>query len=151
MTQKEIKILRSPIFKISLPYRWRELSKDTQATTSIIDGPIDLPDISVAFYKGMCEAKTKDGEIALNKLYKLIKKNSISIRIEPGIFVYIDNRFTLHSRDSFNPTFIGEMPLRWIQRTFIAENLWNHRILKKSGNRIFNIQSEINKNECFSI
>jgi len=58
--------------------------------------------------------------------------------VTPGRLVYIDNRFTLHSRDKFSGTDDESgNPMRWVQRVFVAANLWNHRNLNPVKSRVF--------------
>lgn len=99
-----------------------------------------LPDVSAVFYPGMIVASTPRAEVALERFYGLVKENAIGIDICPGDLVYIDNRFVLHSRDKFIPSFDEKgKPLRWVQRVFVSANLWNHRNLNQVEERIFSI------------
>ncbi|ETS32428.1 taurine catabolism dioxygenase TauD [Photorhabdus temperata] len=143
LEKEDIEILAAPLYSIKLPYRWRQstvIGKEETHLVPLISENHILPDISAVFYPGMITASTTKAEIALEKFYCLIKENSVGIHIEPGDLVYIDNRFTLHSRDKFTPTFDNRgTPLRWLQRVFISPNLWNHRYLNQIENRIFSI------------
>lgn len=88
----------------------------------------------------MISASTSRAEAALERFYGLIKENAIGIDIRPGDLVYIDNRFALHSRDKFTPSYDeNDTPLRWVQRVFISASLWNHRNLNQVEERIFSI------------
>lgn len=144
LTEEQIAILRSPSFKIKVPYRWREFLGEGNSTTGlvpIIRDESDYPDIAAAFYPDMVEPIHDKAKQAFAAFHLAIKKVSIGLEIKPGVLVYIDNRFTLHSRDSFKPQF-NEAGLanRWIQRVFIAPNLWPFRDLKQVQNRVFQPQ-----------
>ncbi|SFS90194.1 TauD/TfdA family dioxygenase [Marininema halotolerans] len=75
---------------------------------------------------------------ALRRFHDAIRQVSFGIDLAPGRLVYIDNRFTLHSRDAFTPS-VDESgrPLRWVQRVIVAPNLWNHRNLNQIKDRVF--------------
>jgi L-asparagine oxygenase len=75
---------------------------------------------------------------AYSKFYDALKQVARAVDIQPGKLVYVNNRFTLHSRDKFTPSFDPKgHAYRWVQRVFLTNNLWNFRSFKKSGTRIF--------------
>lgn len=144
LTSKSIQTLRSPLFKIKVPYRWREFLGEENSSTGLV--PIirdnsDYPDIAAAFYPDMVHCTTNEAQDAFVDFHNAIKLVSLGLVIKPGMLVYIDNRFALHSRDSFKPQFDERgLSSRWIQRVFIAPNLWPFRDLKKIQNRVFQPQ-----------
>ena len=63
---------------------------------------------------------------------------SVGVKIAPGRLVYINNRFARHSRDRFSPTFDENgRANRWVQRIFLASNLWNYRVFDRTLARVF--------------
>lgn len=141
--EEDIATLSSPLYRIKLPYRWRDSTqggREETALVSLISKNHILPDVSAVFYPGMISASTPRAEAALERFYGLIKENAIGIDIRPGDLVYIDNRFALHSRDKFTPSYDeNDTSLRWVQRVFISASLWNHRNLNQVEERIFSI------------
>lgn len=140
LSEKDLDLLRKPLYKINVPYRWRKDGILSTHDVPLVSGPLNLPEVSVVFYPGMIEAKTEDAKLALNNLYREIKRNALSLNIKPGELIYIDNRFTVHSRDKFTGSFdsFGN-PMRWIQRVFISPNLWGHRNLIQESSRVFKL------------
>ncbi|MGQ8816447.1 TauD/TfdA family dioxygenase [Serratia sp. NA_13] len=143
LSQEDIAILASPLYSIKLPYRWRQSNqggREETALVPLISQNHILPDVSAVFYPGMISASTSRAEVALERFYGLIKENAVGIDICPGDLVYIDNRFALHSRDKFTPSYDeNDTPLRWVQRVFVSASLWNHRNLNQIEDRIFSI------------
>ncbi|AEX52526.1 putative secreted oxygenase [Rahnella aquatilis CIP 78.65 = ATCC 33071] len=143
LDSEDIATLTSPLYSIKLPYRWRQCTQGGREETELV--PLIsqnhvLPDISAVFYPGMISASTLRAKAALDRFYNLVKENATCIDICPGDLVYIDNRFSLHSRDKFTPSYDEkETPLRWVQRVFVSANLWNHRNLNQVEERIFSI------------
>lgn len=141
LTEEDIELLRSPLYRLRVPFRWRAaMPGDLQETelVPLIQGDTELPEIAVAFYPDMVVAETEQALKALNNFHKAIDEVSFGVDITLGKLIYIDNRFTLHSRDSFEPTFDNQgNPLRWVQRVIIAPSLWNHRNLKQEKERVF--------------
>ncbi|QZX80816.1 TauD/TfdA family dioxygenase [Metapseudomonas otitidis] len=138
----DIETLRSALFRIKLPYRWRSYLNTSIETdpVPVLSGRVDLPDVSVVFYPGMISAINKEAERSLQNFYSAIKSVAIGIDIKPGKLIYIDNRIALHSRDSFQPSLDENgTPYRWVQRVFVATNLWLHRELKPFKHRVFDI------------
>lgn len=108
LSDKEIETLASPLYRIKLPYRWRQSSQTRCKGTGLV--PLisqnhAFPDVSAVFYPGMISASTALAEAVLERFYRLVKKNAIALAICPGDLIYIDNRFVLHSRDKFVPSF----------------------------------------------
>ncbi|ASL86721.1 taurine catabolism dioxygenase TauD [Serratia marcescens] len=143
LSREDVETLASPLYSIKLPYRWRQSTqagREETALVPLISQNHVLPDVSAVFYPGMIAASTPRAEAALERFYGLVKENAIGIDICPGDLVYIDNRFALHSRDKFTPSFDErDTPLRWVQRVFISASLWNHRNLNQVEERIFSI------------
>ena len=51
-----------------------------------------------------------------------------------------DNRFALHARDKFTPSFDDEgRPARWIQRVFVSQSLWSYRNLVPVSDRVYEV------------
>jgi len=141
LSGEDIDILRSPLFEINIPYRWRSAFEDNKAKTHpvpMLRGDFEMPDVSAAFYSQMVTPLSDEATQALKRFHEAIKKVSFGLEIKPGQLVYIDNRFTLHSRDAFSPIFNSEgIAKRWLQRVFIAPNLWHHRQLNSIKARVF--------------
>jgi L-asparagine oxygenase len=136
-----LELLKQPLFKIKVPFRWREnlspYGEQTEATPVILGGQ-NFPEIAVAFYADMVEPLSLQAKSALTEFHAAIKKVSVSYTVKPGSLIYIDNRFALHSRDTFKPNFDAQgIGNRWIQRVFVAANLWNHRDHVRIKNRVF--------------
>lgn len=125
LSREDVETLASPLYSIKLPYRWRQSTqagREETALVPLISQNHVLPDVSAVFYPGMIAASTPRAEAALERFYGLVKENAIGIDICPGDLVYIDNRFALHSRDKFTPSFDErDTPLRWVQRVFIRQ------------------------------
>lgn len=133
-------ILEEKRFILKVPYRWREALGGRSETekVSIIKENCDFPDLAVAFYGDIIVPCDEIAKHALSLFYKKVKEVSIRLEIKPGTLVYVDNRFGLHSRESFAPSFDKEgRAKRWIQRTFIAPTLWGHRNLTRNKHRVF--------------
>lgn len=141
LSAEEVDVLRQPLFEINIPYRWRAaFSKENTRTKPVplVQGDIDMPEVSAVFYSDMLRSLSPEAAIIVYKFHQAIKQVSFGIDIQPGKLLYIDNRFALHSRDAFSPTLDEQgLPLRWVQRVFVAPNLWHHRNLKSIKNRIF--------------
>lgn len=141
LSQVDLEILYGDNFYLHLPYRWREAFHVTEVNTAkcpVVRGPLHLPRISTAFYPGMVTPVNDKAECALKNFHSAIQKISESIVITPGKLVYVDNRFTLHSRTKFEPTYdLCGCPYRWIQRVFIAPSLWPFRNFEAIGDRVF--------------
>lgn len=143
LSEEDISLLKQPLYRIKVPYRWRiETPVELQETSPspIITGTADLPEVTAAFYPDMVAPTTESAAKALENFRNAIRNVSFGIDVVPGRLVYINNRFTFHSRDAFKPT-LDELgnPVRWLQRIFIAPDLWNHRTLEPVKERVFKL------------
>lgn len=135
-------ILRSRQFSISVPYRWRNaFSANGSIQTEpvpLISGDVAMPEIHAVFYPDMVRPFCDAAKAAFDRFYEAIKQVSFAVDVTPGRLVYVDNRFTLHSRDKFTASYDANgCPLRWLQRVFVAPNLWPHRGLRRVKGRVF--------------
>ncbi|MET1076938.1 MAG: TauD/TfdA family dioxygenase [Pseudomonas sp.] len=138
LTAADLAALRAPLFKIKVPYRWRQGAVMETEPMAVVQGELAYPEISVAFYPGMITACDDEAAAVLQRFYEAIRAVSIAVDIKPGQLLYIDNRFTLHSRDKFFGTLDPTgRPMRWVQRVFVAPHLWNHRHLTAVKSRVF--------------
>lgn len=140
MSSEEKDILYGKHFIIRQPYRWRVRNNKDRETLlhPIITGPEDQPRVAVAFYPEMVLPVNEEAKSAYESFYKHICEASIGITIQPGCLLFINNRFTLHSREKFKPTFDNNgAPYRWVQRIFITNSLWPFRSCVRLGDRIF--------------
>lgn len=141
LSESDIAVLRQKNFIIRLPYRWRGVFNSYSENTDlcpIISGPKTEPNMSVAFYPDMVLPVNDRSKEAFNALYEAIKSVSVGVHITENKLVYLDNRFTLHAREKFKPTYDEqELPYRWVQRVFLTTNLWNFRQFSKKGERVF--------------
>jgi hypothetical protein len=141
LNPSDLDILYGNNFYLSLPHRWRNAFHHSKINTSkcpVIRGSLDLPRISVAFYPNMVTAIDNRSKLALSNFHQAIQETSEPISITPGKLVYVDNRFTLHSRSKFTPTYdTNGYPYRWLQRVFVASNLWPFRHFQSVGHRVF--------------
>lgn len=137
---EEVECLRMPLFRIKVPYRWRRGSAQQTEPVALVRGSLELPEVSAVFYPDMVEPMTSAAACAMERFYAAIREASFGVDITPGRLVYVDNRFTLHSRDKFEGMRdeLGN-PMRWVQRVFVAANLWNHRNLSPVKARIFEL------------
>lgn len=136
----DIELLYGKHFIIRQPYRWRNSSTRTKETHvyPILSGPLTHPRVTAAFYPDMVIAADYEARNSLLRFYDALKSVARPLDIQPGKLVYINNRFMLHSRDSFTPTFDpAGHAYRWVQRLFITNNLWNFRSFNTAGGRIF--------------
>ena len=143
LSVEDISLLKQPLYQIKVPYRWRiDTPVELQETSPspIIIGNADLPEVTAAFYPDMVAPTTELAAKALENFRSAIREVSFGIDVAPGRLVYINNRFTFHSRDAFNPTLDDSgNPVRWLQRIFIAPDLWNHRTLEAVNERVFKL------------
>jgi len=145
LTRRQRDILRSPAYKIKVPHRWRDTRFGAPPTmtdwVAVLNGREgDYPDISAVFYKDMIHAEHADAAEALAAFHRAIKDISLSISLKLGRLVYIDNRFALHARDKFTPSFDDEgRPARWIQRVFVSQSLWSYRNLVPVSDRVYEV------------
>lgn len=144
LDSEDIETLCDKNYIIRLPYRWRGAfagGRENTELSPVISGSLDLPRLTVAFYPDMVLPVNDRAKKAFNRLYQALKSISIGIDITPGKLVYIDNRFALHAREKFSPTYDqNERPYRWVQRLFITSTLWNFRAFSctHAGGRVFN-------------
>jgi L-asparagine oxygenase len=141
LSEEDINVLYGENFIIRLPYRWRNAFKDGNENTGLcpmISGPLSLPRLSTVFYPDMVLPVNPRARIAFDNLYQAIKKVAIGIDILPGRLVFVDNRFALHSREKFSPSYDENgLPYRWVQRLFLTNNLWSFRAFSRLGDRVF--------------
>jgi len=134
LDNEDIECLRRPEFRIKVPYRWHRGNIIQTEPIALLRTNLNLPEVSAVFYPDMVEPAIK----TMENFYKAIRKVSFGIDIKPGRLLYIDNRFTLHSRDKLNDSFDKyQNPTRWIQRVFVSPNLWNHLGLTQVKSRVF--------------
>lgn len=136
----DLEILYNANFYLNLPYRWREIFSHgcTMVKCPIIKGTLNKPRVSVAFYSDMILPINHAAKMALSHFHQAVKETSEAIQITPGKLVYVDNRFTLHSRERFTPTYDKQgCPYRWIQRVFVSPSLWAFRNFQTAGGRVF--------------
>lgn len=140
LSTEEIDLLYGRHFVIRPPYRWRQSRRGAQESRllPILSGPRAYPRVTAAFYPGMVSAVDEAAHSAYLRFYAELKTSCVPIDIGPRRLVYINNRFTLHSRDKFSPTYDGNgRPYRWLQRLFVTNNIWNFRSFKSDGTRVF--------------
>lgn len=141
LSASDIEILYGNNYQLHLPHRWRNAFNSSQEKTAlcpVLRGTLNLPRISVAFYNDMVTPINQHAKAVLINFHNAIKEVSESITITPGRLVYVDNRFTLHSRTKFNPTYDENgCPYRWVQRVFVAPSLWPFRDFQSVGDRVF--------------
>ena len=141
LSSADIDALYEKNFVIKLPHRWRgKFFGDAESTTAcaLMSGPREIPRVSGAYYKDITQAINKKGEYALMNLHQALKQVERAVDIRPGTYTYVDNRFAFHARDKFVSSYDeNERPYRWLQRVYVASNLWNFRSLHRSGWRIF--------------
>ncbi len=141
LKQSDIDILYGNNFHLHLPFRWREMFHSSHVNTSkcpVIRGSLHLPRVSVAFYPDMVTPVDNRAKIALKNFHTAIKEVAESIIITPGKLLYVDNRFTLHSRTRFEATYDETgCPYRWVQRVFVSSSLWPFRNFQSLGDRVF--------------
>ncbi|MCW8469903.1 TauD/TfdA family dioxygenase [Fluoribacter gormanii] len=139
LSTDDLKILFGEHFYLKLPYRWREIfSHEAMVKCPVLRGTLNKPRISVAFYSDMILPINHEAKIALNHFHQAVKETSEVIQITPGKLIYVDNRFTLHARERFTPTYDNQgSPYRWIQRVFVSPSLWAFRNFQTVGGRVF--------------
>lgn len=141
MTQEDLEYLYGKNYIIRVPYRWRDATarpRDNTDLSPILSGPSVAPRVTVAFYPDMVLAANPRAKLALDNLYRAIREISFGIQISPGRLLLVNNRFTLHSRDRFEPMFDNnDRAYRWIQRVFVARSLWDFRTFTPVLDRVF--------------
>jgi len=133
-----IYILRSPLFNIKLPYRWRDALKQIMTKkVSLISGPELAPRAHAAFYNDIIDCQNTQAEMALQQFHNAVKAVSAEINLQPGQLIYINNKIAFHARSAFKPIYnaygVGN---RWLQRVCISSDLWPMRRFKNI-NRIY--------------
>ncbi|WP_337249614.1 TauD/TfdA family dioxygenase [Burkholderia sp. KCJ3K979] len=104
----------------------------------MLSGPLDAPRVTVAFYPDMVLAVNTRAQEALANLYRAVREVSFGVQVSPGKLVLINNHFTLHSRDRFDPQYDeNDRAFRWVQRVFVARSLWNFRAFTPLQARVF--------------
>jgi len=99
--------------------------------------------VTVAFYPDMVLASNQLAQQALDNLYRALNQVAFGIQITPGRLVLINNYFALHSRERFTPGFDENgCAYRWIQRLFVAPDLWNFRSFTRLHERVFDPRCE---------
>jgi L-asparagine oxygenase len=135
LDKKTINILREPQFNLKLPYRWRKvMNTNMTKKVPLITGYDDSPRVHAIFYPDMIYIENQDAKKAFQKLYHALQNTKIGLDIGPGELLYINNRISLHSRSAFNPTYQKDgIGYRWLQRTFITQDIWGMRHFKLKG------------------
>ncbi len=134
----DVVCLRQPLYRIKVPHRWRNQGTFATEPVAMLSGDLDFPEVSAVFYPDMVEALSTPAANAMTRFHDAIRQVSVAVDIKPGQLLYIDNRFTLHARDSFEPSLDKlSKPLRWVQRVFVSKSLWSHRQLERVQSRIF--------------
>ncbi|PCE29706.1 TauD/TfdA family dioxygenase [Burkholderia ubonensis] len=141
LSPEDIDQLYKNNYIIRVPYRWRGATSTPRDNTDlrpILSGPYESPHVTVAFYPDMVLAANSRAKQALDNLYQAIREISFGVQITPGKLVLINNSFTLHSRDKFAPQYDENgRAYRWVQRVFVARNLWNFRSFTRLQERVF--------------
>lgn len=138
LEESEVECLRQPLYRIKVPHRWRGKGEFATEPVAMLCGDLDFPEISAVFYPDMVEALSKPAADAMARFCDAVRQVSVGLDIKPGRLLYIDNRFTLHARDSFEPSLDAlSNPLRWVQRVFVSKSLWSHRRLEMVKSRVF--------------
>ncbi|HDU4042418.1 TPA: TauD/TfdA family dioxygenase [Klebsiella aerogenes] len=146
LSAEDIKTLYEPHFIIRVPYRWRSATpkpRDNTHLVPVLSGPINSPRVTVAFYPDMVLASNQLAQQALDNLYRALNQVAFGVQITPGRLVLINNYFALHSRERFTPGFDENgCAYRWIQRLFVAPDLWNFRSFTRLHERVFDPRCE---------
>lgn len=138
LEEHDVECLSQPLYRIKVPHRWRDQGAYITEPIAMLSGGLDFPEVSAVFYPDMLEALSKPAADSMARFHHALSQVSIGVDIKPGQLVYIDNRFTLHARDRFVPSLDAmSNPLRWVQRVFVASNLWSHRRLDRVKARVF--------------
>lgn len=143
LSPAEIHSLMQPVYRVRLPYRWRNFR---DGYSQVVSPPIPLIHeasdglyINAAFYGDMiaeygtaaCERAAQAFEAALNE----VALNEI---VSPGEILCMDNRIVLHARTPFNATFDEHgRAYRWVQRLFVTDDLNHFADWETQDNRIF--------------
>ncbi len=147
LSKHDLDILKKNNYILHIPYRWRKGFTNKKQCTEpcpMISKEGGILEVNAVFYPNMVTPMSISAENALNNFYNILKKLVIKLDITPGKLVYIDNRFSLHSRDKFIALYDNNgYPYRWLQRLFIMPNLWALQNFRKIGNRVFNLTTEM--------
>ncbi|MCO7632991.1 TauD/TfdA family dioxygenase [Pseudomonas guariconensis] len=138
LTENEVELLYGRHFVIRQPYRWRTADNRASVLYPILSGPRLYPRVTAVFYPGMVTAVNDAAQAAYLKFYRAVKRVALAVDIQPGRLLYVNNRFALHAREKFTPTYDENgLAYRWVQRLFLTHDLWNFRAFEKTGARIF--------------
>ena len=131
LNNKQLSELYKSNFILKVPHRWRDSftsDKDITGLIPAITGNLEYPTFHLAFYSDMMFGVTLEAQNALEALHSAVRKCSIARVICPGEMMYVDNRYSFHSRDKFKATYDSDgRAHRWLQRVFVSDSLWDFR------------------------
>jgi len=86
---------------------------------AVLSGPRDQP--AMVFDEDLMVGVDEVAEEALGLLGKALDAHHVSVILEAGDLLVIDNNTVVHGRSPFTPRFDGTD--RWLQRAFVVEDL----------------------------
>ena len=129
--------LRRPDYVVTPPesFRTRVATCASPVPMPILQGPDASPEVTLEFndMKGL----HPEAEAAFMKLKIACAEPGVlrEVHLVRGDLLIIDNRKSIHGRGTFQPAFDGRD--RWLQRSYVREDLWQGRARLHSGWRVF--------------
>ncbi|WP_433073774.1 TauD/TfdA family dioxygenase [Dactylosporangium sp. CA-052675] len=124
-------ILHEPRFVTTAPASF-DLGDRLEEPHGVLSGAAEDPDLKVDF----SSTTPIDDEAAgaLARLRDAIDEAAYTLILSPGDLAFVDNRVTLHGRNSFQPRYDGAD--RWLQRVFVHLDLRRSRALRGANGQV---------------
>lgn len=140
---KTIEVLRKAWFKVKVPSSFMGNSNEESWSNlmPVLDGDLMFPDMCIDFDAmiGINSIAQK----ALQEFGEALKSVSVSVALEAGDLLIIDNNVSMHFRTSFKPKYDGKD--RWLQRMKVVINPRASQDNRKFGSNVVgSIALEIN-------
>ncbi len=133
--------LKGDNYVISVPYRWREYLPSHKLFTNpapIVTGNLENPRIFAAFYSNIMKPVSEEAQIALDNFKNELVKISSHEVLTAGKLLYINNKYTLHAREAFTPSYTPDgRGDRWVQRVFTSKDISGFSRIKNLNGRIY--------------
>jgi L-asparagine oxygenase len=124
-------ILHEPRFVTTAPASF-DLGSRLEEPHGVLSGAVEDPDLKVDFSSTTPIDDDASGALAL--LQDALDRACHRLVLGPGDLAFVDNRLTLHGRDSFEPRYDGAD--RWLQRVFVHLNHRPSRALRTGNGQV---------------
>jgi len=140
---KTIEVLRKPWFKVKVPSSFlKNLNEESWSDAMpVLVGDFMFPEMCVDFDAMI--GINSFAQKALEEFGEALKLVSVSVALEAGDLLIIDNKVSMHFRTSFKPKYDGKD--RWLQRMKVVINPRASQDNRKCGSNVVgSIALEIN-------